>query len=62
MSNRRKIAIVFDGRRWYVRRIRAIQHDLDRDEMVYRCDQPIANDLPNVMEAVRAVRPSWVKR
>lgn len=57
---KRRIAIVFDGHRWHVRRIRVIERDLERDETVYRCDKPIANDLPNVIEAVRRVRPSWV--
>lgn len=39
-----RIAIVFDGKRWHVRRIRVIEHDLDRDEKVYRCDRPISSD------------------
>lgn len=57
---RRRFAIVFDGRRFHVRRIRVIEHDLARDEMVYRCDKPIASDLRNILDAVRVVRPSWL--
>jgi len=26
---------------WYVRRIRRVVRDLDRDEMIYRCDRPM---------------------
>jgi hypothetical protein len=59
---RRRIAIIFDGRRWHVRRICLIEHDMTRDEQVYRCDKPIASDLKNVIDAVRTVRPSWVSR
>lgn len=40
-----RVAIIFDGSAWHVRRIRVIEHDLDRDEKVYRCDVPIVNDL-----------------
>jgi hypothetical protein len=43
-----RLAIVFDGTAWHVRRVRLIEHDVDRDEQVYRCDEPIANDLPSL--------------
>lgn len=33
---------------WYVRRIRIVEHDLGKDEKVYRCDQPIGLKFPNV--------------
>lgn len=59
---KRRIAIIFDGHRWHVRRIRVIEHDFNRDEKVYRCDRPIASDLGNVLDAVRRVRPSWVPK
>jgi len=45
------VAIIFDGRRWYIRRIRVIEHDGIRDEMVYRCDRPIANNLRSLRAA-----------
>lgn len=51
-----RMAIVFDGERWHVRSIRAIEHDLDRDEKVYRCDRPISNDHATLAEAVEAAR------
>lgn len=38
----RRFVIVFDGHRWHVRALRVSEHDLERDEMVYRCDEPIA--------------------
>lgn len=49
-------AIVFHDGRWYVRRIRVVEYDLDRDEKVYRCDQHISgphellSDVPEVQE------------
>lgn len=49
-----RIAIVFDGGKWHVRRIRVIEHDLDRDEKIYRCDKPIANDLLTLADAADA--------
>lgn len=48
----RRLAIVFDGRRWYVRRIRVIEHDLDRDEMIYRCDLPISGPHTTLAKAI----------
>lgn len=50
-----RIAIVFDNEKWHVRRIRVIEHDLDRDEKVYRCDKPIASDLATLAEAADAI-------
>jgi hypothetical protein len=49
-------AIVFHDGKWYVRRIRVVEHDLGRDEKVYRCDQHISgphellSDVPEVQE------------
>ena len=51
-----RIAIIFDGERWHVRRIRVIEHDLDRDEKVYRCDKPIHNDLKSLSDVWRVMR------
>jgi hypothetical protein len=37
-----RVAIVCDADcNWYVRRVRRVVRDLDRDEMVYTCDWPI---------------------
>jgi len=37
-----RVAIVCDEScNWYVRRIKTVYRDLDHDEMVYRCDEPI---------------------
>jgi hypothetical protein len=43
-------AIVFDGKKWHVRRIRVIEHALNTDEKVYRCDKPISNDHPTLSQ------------
>lgn len=55
-----KKAIVFDGKKWHVRRIRLIEHDLDRDEKVYRCDMPISSDHDNLADVpeVAALLPN----
>jgi hypothetical protein len=49
MAKMRK-AIIFDGSKWHVRHIRAIEEDLDRGEKVYRCDQPLSNDHATLAE------------
>jgi len=52
MKNEPRVAIVFDGTGWFVRRVRLIEHDLDRDEKVYRCDESIGGKCRSVTEAV----------
>ena len=56
MSADQRLAIVFDGENWHVRSIRLIEHDLDRDEKVYRCDKPISNDHSSPEEAVESAK------
>jgi hypothetical protein len=51
-ARKNRVAIVTDGDGWYVRRIRVIEHDLDRDEKVYRCDIPVGTRFDTVDEAV----------
>lgn len=41
---------------WYVRRIKTITHDWDSDEQIYRCDEPLANDLASLEEAFSAAK------
>lgn len=45
-------AIVYDGNKWHVRRIRIVEFDLTLNEKVYHCDRPIANDLESLDDAV----------
>lgn len=40
-----------DDGHWYVRRIRTVELDLDKDERVYRCDMPLGNDFESLTEA-----------
>ena len=51
-----RVVIVYDSVQWHVRRLRLSAHDLDRDEMVYRCDEPLANDCRTLHEAIEEVR------
>lgn len=46
-----KVLIVFDGKSWFVRRVRVIEHDLDRDEKVYRCDKPLGGPFKKLLQA-----------
>ena len=46
-KRKNRVAIVTDGEGWYVRRIRVIEHDLDKDERVY-----LGTKCPTVEEAV----------
>ena len=53
-------AIIFDGEKWHVRRIRVIEHDVGRDEKVYRCDLPLSSDHENLADVpeVSALLPN----
>jgi len=46
--------IVFDGHAFFVRRVRTVEHDLERDEKVYRRDEPIGKNFPSLDDAVKA--------
>ena len=53
-----RLLIVFDGSAWFVRRVRVIEHDLDLDEKVYRCDKHLAGPL--TLEQMRALDDSAI--
>lgn len=53
---KRRVLIVFDGQLWFVRNVRSIEHDGVRDEKIYRCDEPIANDLQTGLQALQAAK------
>jgi hypothetical protein len=44
----KKILAFFDGEKWYIRRVKYNYHDIDKDEKIYICDKPLANDLLSV--------------
>jgi hypothetical protein len=50
-----RLLIVFDGRAWFVRRVRSTVHELTRDEMVYYCDQPLGGPYDTIEAAVAAL-------
>ena len=52
---RQRIILAFDGKKWHVRRVAAIIRDLDAEEMVYRCDQPISNDHKTLKAAIASL-------
>ena len=47
-----RILFVWDGGAWFARRVKSIEHDLDCNEKVYRCDEPIANDCSTLRDAL----------
>lgn len=52
-----RIAIVSDNDgQWYARRIRVVEHDLDADEKVYRCDRHLGGPFSSAAEAIAAAR------
>jgi hypothetical protein len=57
-----KVAIIFDGEAWFVRSIRTIEHDLDLDEKVYRCDTPIGGPFKSISDAVECWAKSVLER
>jgi len=55
-----RVAIVCDADCfWYVRRIRRVVRDLDRDEMIYACDWPIGTRFDTLDEACDAAMAVW---
>lgn len=55
-----RVLLVYDGTSWFVRSVRVIEHDLDRDEKVYRCDRHIAGPL--TLEEARDALSALVSR
>lgn len=53
---KKRALIVFDGKAWFVRRVRAIEHALDVDEKVYHCDAHLSGPHDTVDEAVTSLR------
>jgi hypothetical protein len=52
-----RVAIVCDENgTWYVRRIRTVEHDLDANEKIYYCDEPIGRNYATPEAAVMAAR------
>lgn len=58
-SKAERFAIVFNDGKWFVRHIRLIEHDLERDEKVYRCDKPIGKNFNTAEEALEAARKEY---
>lgn len=47
-----RVAITWDGQRWFVRRIDCTVRDWETDETVYHCDKPIVNDAESLGDAI----------
>jgi hypothetical protein len=55
-------ALVFDGANWFIRSIRVIEHDLERDEKVYRCDRHLGGPYDHLVKAFAALLTFYVLR
>jgi len=55
-----RILIVYDGHFWFIRYVRAIEHDMDRDEQVYRCDAPMGGSHATLDDAIATLRAKHV--
>jgi hypothetical protein len=51
-----RIAIVYDGCMWYVRRIATIEFNLDQRRTIYHCDKPISSDHPTLADVPQVAR------
>lgn len=56
MTSADRFLIVFDGKLWFVRHVRVVEHDLERDEKVYRCDAPVGGAHGTLDDAVATLR------
>lgn len=51
---RPRVLVAYDGESWYVRRVKLVEHDLEADEMIYYCDQPIGVRFDSPRKALTA--------
>ncbi len=54
--------LVFDGTSWFVRHVRAIEHDTSQNEKVYYCDFPISGPHEQIQDAVAALQDAMITR
>lgn len=57
-----KIAIVTDGKAWFVRRIASSTHDAIHDEKIYYCDKPIGTRYKTLDAAVVVAKKAMKRR
>lgn len=51
-----RVLLVHDGRKWHLRHVRLIVHDLMLDEKVYRCDKHLGGPFNTLDEAITATK------
>lgn len=57
-----RFLIVSDGDYWYIRRVISVEHDLDKDHKVYRCDKPIGTRYELLDTACTVLKHEMKKR
>lgn len=58
----KRVLIVFDGKAWFVRGVRAIEHDLSRDEKVYHCDVHLGGPFKTAKKALDVLKEKSSKK
>ncbi len=56
-----RLLVVFDGTSWFVRKVRVIEHDLARDEKVYRCDEHVSGPHDSIDDAATSAKKYTAK-
>jgi hypothetical protein len=55
-TNKRRVLIVFDGEKWYIRNVALIEHDLSRNFKVYHCDKHLGGGYATLDKAVAVTK------
>lgn len=54
MARARHLIVNDHSGKWFIRHVRVVEHDLTRDEKVYRCDTPAGGPYDDLASAVQA--------
>ncbi|MFI5297358.1 MAG: hypothetical protein ACHREM_04610 [Polyangiales bacterium] len=55
-EERKRVLVVYDGTAWFARHLQSITHDLERNEKVYRCDEPLGGPFESIEGAFGILR------
>ncbi len=56
MTSPRVLIVCDDTGKWFVRRVRMTEHNLDLDQMIYHCDEPLGGPYDDLAGAVARVQ------
>jgi hypothetical protein len=55
MTSPRVLIVCDETGKWFVRRVRMTEHNLDLDQMIYHCDAPLSGPCADLASAVTCV-------